>query len=95
MNDLESQLREALRRTEPPPGWERRIVKRAAVARRARRLRQSASAIAVCLLLAAGGSYWQRQREARQARDQLIQALQITGEKLQVVERAAVENLNK
>lgn len=97
MNDIERELRETLRRKQPPAGFERRAAERAALSQRSGRRRWqwiSAAAVA-CLLMSISGGYWQRQRQAERAKEQLMQALQITGQKLTLVERVAAKNLGK
>ena len=99
MKGIESELREALRRKQPPAGFERRVMERAEAASRARRVRRwrqgIAAGIAACVLLGAGGRYWQRRREAERTKEQLMLALQITEQQLNLVERAAVEELKQ
>lgn len=97
MSDIEQELREALRRKQPPAGFERRVVERAALSRRSRehRWRWIPAAVVACLLISVGSAYWQRQRQAERAKEQLMQALQITGQKLALVGRMAAENLGK
>ena len=97
MNDIERELREALRRREPPAGFGQRVAERAARSQgyRQRRWRWIPAAVVAGLLISVGGVYWHRQREAERTTDQLMQALQITGLKLTLVERAAAKNLDR
>lgn len=85
-------LRSALRRREPPPGFAERVVERirgqaAAPGPWRGRLWWLAAAASLVLLLAGGWRYHEyRQRlRAEQARDQLLEALQITGAKLEAL----------
>lgn len=85
-------LRNALRRREPPPGFAERVVERirrqaAAPAPLRRRLWWLAAAASLVLLLAGGWQYREHRQRLRgeQARDQLLEALQITGAKLEVL----------
>lgn len=97
MSDIEQELREALRHKQPPAGFDRRVAERVALSRRSRlRWRQwTPAAVAACVLMSIGGAYWQRQRQAERAKEQLVLALQITAQKLTLVERAAAKNLGK
>ena len=96
MSDIERELREALRRRQPPAGFGQRVAERVARSHRYRRGRWQWIPEAVAgLLMSVGGAYWQRQRQAEQTKDQLMQALQITGQKLTLVERAAGKNLDR
>jgi uncharacterized protein HemX len=97
MSDIERELREALQRKQPPDGFDHRVMERAALSRRSKgRGRQwIPAAIAAFLLISVSGAYWQRQRQAARAKEQLMQALQITGQTLTLVERVAAKNLGK
>lgn len=93
--DLEQQLREALRPLEPPGGFAARVAARLESERRGwprwQPLRQwvpaalAASVLASVLL----GYGWElrRERQGLQARQQLIEALRVTGEKLDLAYR--------
>ena len=93
MNRLEQELKQALRREEPSPGFADRVLARAANEPRRTRwwefrppaFRWAAAAVAVALVAAL--VYDQRGRRERaageQAKQQLILALRITGSKLQ------------
>ena len=93
MSRLDDELRAALGRREPPAGFAARVVARAAAdAGRRRwwsvpRLRWAA-ALAACLVLA-GGVEMERERRIRRqgelAKQQVMLALRITGNKLQFV----------
>jgi hypothetical protein len=97
MSDIERELREALQRRQPPAGFGQRVAERAERAQRNRQRRWQwiPTAVVAGLLMSVGGAYWQRQRQAEQTKDQLMQALQITGQKLTLVERAAGKNLDR
>ena len=93
--DFEQQLREALRPVEPEEGFEQRVMAR--VAREGSRARTKVTRW-VSLALAASVAFaaivvtheWQvrREQEGLEARKQLIEALRLTGEKLDVAYQA-------
>jgi hypothetical protein len=97
MNDLENELRNALRRQYPPPGFSERVVRRAAETRepagtaRPWVIRWAAAAM---LAAALGGTAEYRRiqtvREERArgeaAKEQVMQALRIAGSKLHMVQ---------
>ncbi len=94
MKELEDELRDALRRVDPPPGFAERVIARAGAAAPARvpwfrvpGLRWAAAA-ACCLFLFAGLEVRRQQQirlEGEAARVQLVQALRIAGGKLELV----------
>ena len=98
--DLDESLRSALRPVDPGEAFARNVM--AAIAQESARLdsapvkprtafRWTSAALVISLGVAVViGHQWQAQREERglQARRQLIQALQLTGEKLDVAYRA-------
>lgn len=95
-NRFEDQLRESLRRVEPPAGLEQRILARVearsqAHSRFARR-RWLAMAASVVLVVSAGGYglHWRqeqiRRQQAEDARRKLVFALQLTSEQVSKVE---------
>jgi negative regulator of sigma E activity len=95
--DFEQQLRDALRPVDPEEGFERRVMAR--VAREPARTRASkATRWAASLALAAsmafaaifGAQEWQAHREQQglEARRQLLEALRLTGENLDVAYQA-------
>ena len=93
--DFEQQLREALRPVDPEEGFEQRVMARIAQERsrkRAKVTRWVSVALAASVLFAAilGAHEWQlrREQEGREARKQLIEALRLTGEKLDVAYQA-------
>ena len=90
--NLERELKQTLQRRRPPAGFTQRVMARLGEEDTGRRPRRQAPrwvpwAIAASLILAGtGGGGWvhQRQQQARaeQARNQILFALQVTGEKL-------------
>jgi hypothetical protein len=89
--DLDKELRAALRKVDPAEGFAQRVATRLARERAAPGSwlsygqRRTVSALAACVLLAAIALYgWQMRREQQglEARRQLIEALRLTGEKL-------------
>ena len=100
---LEDQLRRALGREEPPPGFAARVAAaaEAAASRRASRWgrfrpRAFRWAAAACVLALAGGIALERRRECETrargeaARHQVMLALKIAGAKLHVAQAKAV-----
>ncbi len=95
MSGLERELRERLRRKQPPDGFEQRLAARIAEARRSRaRWHWIRAGIAACVFLSVGTAYWQRVRAGERAKSELLRALQITSEELRSVERVAAKTLN-
>jgi hypothetical protein len=93
--DLEQQLREALQPVDPDEGFEQRVMSRIArePARPRRKVtRWTAIGLAASVGFAAvlGTHQWQlhRERQGLEARRQLIEALRVTGEKLDVAYQA-------
>jgi hypothetical protein len=95
--DLEEALRAALRPVDPREGFTRGVLARLAdpPAQASRDwVRRAGVPLAASLLVAlAGAGVWhaQRVREGEQARLQLLQALRVTGQKLDVAYRAVNE----
>ena len=93
MNQLERDLHEALRRREPPPGLEERILARAQKSE-ARRPSWTWLAVAAMLLLMVGGigivQEQRRRAEGERAKEQLMVAMRITGSKLRDVRERIV-----
>jgi len=95
MTDFEDQLRRALERKEPSPGFAARVVARATQARRpapwASWRGWAAAAVAASLgVVGLGLEMEHRQRVREQgeaARAQLIQAMEITSNKLQKIQK--------
>jgi hypothetical protein len=85
--DLELQLRAALARKEPAPGFAQRTIARAQPARRPAGMWLSL-ALAATLLLSFGVHRVREHRRGEAAKQQLMLALKITSEKLAVVEKA-------
>jgi negative regulator of sigma E activity len=94
--DFEQQLRDALRRVDPELGFEQRVMARVASEpprSRAKFTRWAASlALAATVAFAAilGAHQWQERREQQglEARRQLLEALRVTGEKLDLAYQA-------
>ncbi|MGA7617384.1 MAG: hypothetical protein WBX15_19640 [Thermoanaerobaculia bacterium] len=92
--NLESQLKQLLKRTDPPAGFEERVMERirrgdaSATPKRAARWQQPwRAAVAALLLLVAGGSSvalfetHQHRLAGERAKEEVLLALRITGEK--------------
>ena len=94
--DFEQQLRDALRPVDPEEGFEQRVMARVATepARRRAKVTRWAAwlALAASVAFAAilGVNQWQERREQQglEARRQLLEALRVTGEKLDVAYQA-------
>ena len=93
--DFEQQLREALQPIDPEEGFEQRVMARIAQERsrtRAKVTRWVPVALAASVVFAAvlGTHEWQlrREQEGLEARKQLLEALRLTGEKLDVAYQA-------
>ncbi|HBY58989.1 MAG TPA: hypothetical protein DEH78_04160 [Solibacterales bacterium] len=93
--DLEKDLRAALRREEPPDGFAERVLARTSAPRRTngRALPWwsfAAAAAAACLTLTVGISEYREQRQERArgeaAKQELLEAMRITGSKLRVAQ---------
>jgi hypothetical protein len=85
MREFEDELRSALRRQEPPPDFADRVLARARSKGAPRRLSWVAAAIAAGLLLSLGGFEY-RQYEGREAKRELLLALEIAGSKLSIAQ---------
>ena len=86
MSRLDDELKVAMRREEPPPGFAGRVLARTARRRTARPW--WVVAIAAAVLLAAGLEFEHERRlraEGERAKAEVMLALQITGSKLQFV----------
>jgi len=94
---MDNELRDALRRVEPPDGFAERVMKRAAGQTSRlrdvpslRRDRLSMLAAAAALVIAIGGGFWyraeERRREGEEAKRQVLQSLSIAGSKLRAVQ---------
>jgi len=93
--DFEQRLREALQPVDPEEGFEQRVMARIAEERsraRTKVTRWVSVALAASVVSAAilGAHQWQlrREQEGLEARKQLIEALRLTGEKLDVAYQA-------
>ena len=95
-DDLELQLRAALRRQEPPPDFAARTIALAQPSRRPIRAWMPLAMAATLLITfaAAGIQHVQEQRRADDAKRQLMLALEITSEKLAVVEKVLDRSTN-
>jgi hypothetical protein len=86
MSEFEDELRSALRREDPPPGFAARVIARTGSPAAPRRTGWMAAAIAACLLLSMGGFEF-RQYQGRKAKQELLLALEIAGGKLNIAQR--------
>ena len=92
-HDLEQQLRHALRREDPQPGFTQRVMARIEGEKTRRRPWRSTwlpAALAASTILGAIVVHaWQERhdRQGAEARQQLIDALRVTGEKLDLAYR--------
>lgn len=103
-DDLEKQLRAALRHLDPPPGFAARVSDRIDGMQHPRRvpLRDRLIPIAlaaslVIMMFVVIASDWRQRRERQQglaARQQLIEALRLTGEKLDLAYRGVQDASN-
>ena len=93
--NLEKELKNALQRKRPPAGFAGRVMQRINGVEE-RRPRLSYRAIAATLLLTAVLGAWSartlaERREGERAREELLQALRITSEKLQTAQNHVVK----
>jgi negative regulator of sigma E activity len=93
--DFEQQLRDALRPVDPEQGFEQRVMARissepARLRRKARWAVPLAIAASMAFVAVLGTYQWQERREQQglEARRQLLEALRLTGEKLDVAYQA-------
>jgi len=86
MSDFEHELRSALRREDAPSGFAARVMAHTAARAAPRRAGWLAAAIAACLLLSVGGFEYHQYR-GRKAKQELLLALEIASEKLNVVQK--------
>ena len=96
--DLEQELRRALARVEPAKDFSAVVYSRSPVGswKQPRGIMALAAALVFMLLIPmAVLQYQARQRRGEQARDQLITALRITGNKLQKTRQIVVRELNR
>jgi hypothetical protein len=87
MDQFENDLKQALQRVEPAAGFEHRVMRRLNAAPKARNWTAWATAAGLAFAsFAAVGVYQnQQQRRAEAACDQLVLALRVTGQKLDLV----------
>jgi hypothetical protein len=86
MSDFEKELRSALRREEPSSGFASRVVAGTGARVSPRPAGWVAAAVAACLLLSVGGFEY-RQYRGRKAKQELLLALEIAGEKLNIAQK--------
>jgi len=103
--NLDDELRSALRRREPPPGFTGRVLRSLAAAGsrppgwRERlatlfpqtRLRWAAVSVALGVLLVSSGAGYRRHRQGELAKEQVVTALRIAGERLSYGQKKALE----
>lgn len=99
-DQLENQLRDALRRQDPSPGFANRVIARAQPAPPARKppIRMwgpAVGAIAAVLVAGIGFQEYRQQQKAEQARDQAELALRIAAEKLVAVQSKVFQKLDR
>jgi hypothetical protein len=89
MSQFERDLRESLRRREPPSGFAEKVLTRARESETRRTARPWLAAAAAVLLMIGGGIFVEQQRQQgkdEKAKEQLMVALRITGSKLRNVQ---------
>ncbi|MBM3813908.1 MAG: hypothetical protein FJW20_19950 [Acidimicrobiia bacterium] len=91
MKEMEVHLKELLRRQPPSAGFTDRVIRRVTGRGKPRLAWWATGAIAATLLVLGGRLEYQRYR-SEQAKQELMQALEITAEKLVLVE-SHLENL--
>jgi hypothetical protein len=102
MRNMDDELRNALRREEPPQGFADRVLERAACGevqqRQTRRPFVRWAAAAIIVASVAGGVQYRAVQQAREdrikgeaAKEQVVQALRIAGSKLQLVQAKVKE----
>ena len=91
--NLDEELRLALRRKEPPPGFRHRVF---AATRRPRHVWRPLAAAALLTLVIGGTTarYVEQRREGERAKEQVLQALRITSQKLRDT-REHIHDLSK
>jgi hypothetical protein len=89
MRDLEQQLRNAFVRQEPPEGFADRVMERIPASRSGWQRRWMAVAAAACVAVVGGASWEQhrRENEGERAKQELIYALTIASESLQMTKQ--------
>jgi hypothetical protein len=90
VNQFEEELRNALRRQDPPLGFARRVLARTPDRAVPHRNSWIAAAVAACLMLTAGAVEY-RQYEGRKAKRELLLALEIAGAKLNVAQQKILD----
>jgi hypothetical protein len=90
MDRLEDDLRRALGRMDPPAGFPGRV-NRAVAYRAQRNSWRRWTAAAAALLILTGSSMAYRRHQGRVAREQVLQAVQITAAKLNRIQTRVIE----
>jgi negative regulator of sigma E activity len=98
--DFEDQLRAALRRQDPSPGFANRVIAQTRpapvkVMPRRKPMWVWGTAIAAMLALAIGVNDFYRQKQAEQASEQAVLALQIAAEKLNAVQAKVLRSADR
>jgi hypothetical protein len=102
--NLEDELKSALRRQEPSPGFAERVLSAARAPRPHRptwrerfalpfpraRLYWATACVLACVLLIASGTEYRRRRQGELAKEQVVLAFRIAGEKLSFAQRKAL-----
>jgi hypothetical protein len=92
MSQFEHDLKESLKRREPPPGFAERVLAHTYATEKPGFFgwRGLVAVAALVLVMIGGGAFFvqeqRRQAEAEQKKEQLMAALRITGSKLRLVE---------
>jgi hypothetical protein len=89
MNQFERDLRESLRRRDPPPGFAEKVLSRTRESETRHTARPWLAAAAAVVLIIGGGIFVEQQRrqaEDEKAKEQLMVALRITSGKLRDVQ---------
>lgn len=88
MDDLEQQLKSALRKSDPSPGFEAKVLRAAAKHRGASWFGFRLSAAAAIAAMVMAGIAWQQREQARgeEAKARLMLALKVTGAKLEQIQ---------
>jgi hypothetical protein len=103
--NLEDELKSALRRQEPPPGFTGRVLSAAHAPRTHQptwkerlalplprtKLYWATACVLACVLLAASGAEYRRRQQGELAKEQVVLAFRIAGEKLSFAQRKTLE----
>lgn len=96
MNQVERDLRESFRRTQPPPGFADRVLARTRQSESKRTFLVWLAAAALVVLMVGGVGFVREQRrqaEGEMAKQQLVAGLRITGSKLVEVQSRLAKQL--